>query len=230
MSLEPQRRRFQFSLRWMLGALTVFAVLFAIGGYILQNWNGGEEGRRRRRMQELVWSNDGNWSHTRKFGGGDLLMLPVASKIQIDAVLKELSRFDNQIEMDFRLSQFGDKQLRQLVGHRRLASLVASSTLVTDDGLKEIIEFQELTVLELDETAVTDAGLEHVSKLSKLEYLTLDDTAITDAGLECLAKLPNLKSLHVTDTKVTDEGIAKLKRTLPNLEVNVYYGLNLTGK
>lgn len=219
MSLEPQRRRYQFSLRWMLGALTGFAVLFATAGYL---WKAGEEGRRLIRMNDLILSNGGYWGRD---GVGRLIDLPHANKTQLDTVLKELKTVDGHTSMCFNDGEFCDAHLKDILCHRGIRVLVLNNTLVTDDGLKQLVVLKELINLELDNTAITDAGLEHLAELPELQNLSLDHDTITDAGLEHLAKLPKLKHLHVTGTKVTEEGIAKLKRDLPNLEVNVYYGM-----
>ena len=218
MSLEPQRRRFQFSLRWMLGALTVFAVLFAAGGYLLQQWN---EGRRLSRMNDLILSNGGYWGVD---GVGRSITLDHSNKTQLVTVLKELNSFDGHTSMCFNDGEFCDAHFKEILCHRGIRNLGLNNTFVTDAGLKDVAVLKELIDLELDNTGVTDAGMEFVAQLPELQYLTLDKDAITDAGLEQLARLPKLKHLHVTGTKVTDEGIAKLKRTLPKLEVNVYYG------
>jgi Leucine-rich repeat (LRR) protein len=63
-----------------------------------------------------------------------------------------------------------------------------------------------------------------LAELPELQYLLLDNDAITDTGLEHLARISKLKHLHVSGTKASEEGIAKLKRKLPALEVNTYYG------
>lgn len=210
----------------MLGAFTILACLSALIGYSVKKWNDGAEGRRRRTMNELILSNGGYWGHTAEYGGGNFLSLDSgATKTQLDTILKELSTFDDQVEMNFTDSQFDDEHAHQIAGHRRLANLWLSNTLVTDNGLKEIVVLHELKNVVLDKTAVTDEGLKYLVRLSELQYLSLDNTAITDAGLEHLAKLPKLEDLHVRSTKATAEGIAKLKRALPALHVNVYYGM-----
>lgn len=218
MSPEPQRGRYQISLRWMLGAFTIFAMLFATAGYLLQQWNSAEEGRRRQRMNELILSNGGYWE------AGQDLNLGNTTKTQLDAVLKELKAFDGQVSMSFPNSQFCDAQVKDVVCHRGLTSLVLDNTLVTDDGLKELAALKNLTWLSLDNTAVTDIGLEHLTELPELQNLSLSFDTITDVGLDHLAKLPKLKHLYVTEAKVTVDGVAKLKRALPDLEVKVHYG------
>jgi len=52
-----------------------------------------------------------------------------------------------------------------------------------------------------------------------LTRLELSGAMITDAGLVHLAKIKNLRQLALRDTKVTADGVAKLRITLPSLNV-----------
>ena len=56
------------------------------------------------------------------------------------------------------------------------------------------------------------------------EWLILDGDTVTDKGLEQLAKIPSLNHVRLKGTKVTQQGITELKRALPAIEVNKYYG------
>jgi hypothetical protein len=67
---------------------------------------------------------------------------------------------------------------------------------------------------------VTDKGLVHLKGMVNLEYLNLYGTGVTDAGLAQLAGLKKLKSLYLWQTKVTDAGVAKLKKALPQVQVD----------
>ncbi|MBC7853504.1 MAG: hypothetical protein IAF94_08715 [Pirellulaceae bacterium] len=227
MFTKPIHERYQFSLRMMLGAIAVLACLFAATGYLIDRWHKGEPERRMRRMNELILSNGGYWGYrgaSEDVPAGSFLSLDHATTTQVDLILRELKAFDGQVDMSFRKSQFGDAHVKEIVGHRGLALLGLNKTSITDEGLNELAGLKALISLDLDNTAITDRGLEHLAEHPELQYLSLDNDAITDAGLEHLAKLPKLSDLHVTGTKVTEEGIAKLKRSKPNLEVNVYYG------
>ena len=106
--------------------------------------------------------------------------------------------------------------LKEIVG---LVDLNLAQTKVTDAGLANIAGLVNLTRLHLELTSVTDAGLVHLKGLSNLAYLNLYGTAVTDAGLENLAGLKKLKNLYVWQTKTTEAGIAKLKQSVPGLQV-----------
>ena len=67
---------------------------------------------------------------------------------------------------------------------------------------------------------VTDADLEHFKDMNHLERLWLNHTEVTDAGLQNLNGLNQLQYLWLMDTHVTDEGVEKLKKVLPNCQIN----------
>jgi Leucine Rich repeat len=94
-----------------------------------------------------------------------------------------------------------------------------AGTKITDDGLAQIAGMKTLEKLHLEKTGIGDAGLDHLKGLENLVYLNLYGTKVTDAGLEHLTGLKKLRKLYVWQTGVTDEGIAKLKESLPELDV-----------
>jgi len=103
----------------------------------------------------------------------------------------------------------------------QIVRLKLSNLPVNDDDVKSLATFKNLTRLNLDQTAITDAALVYLKNLPNLEQLNLYGTNITDKGLSDLAKIPNLKVVYLWQTKVTEEGIAKLKKTLPNIQIEM---------
>jgi len=118
---------------------------------------------------------------------------------------------------DFNSSMIDD--LKQV--NNQLIRLKLSNLPVNDDDVKSLVTFKNLTRLNLDKTAITDAALVHLKSLSNLEQLNLYGTNITDKGLTDLAKCSNLKVVYLWQTKVTEEGIEKLKKTLPNIQIEM---------
>lgn len=89
----------------------------------------------------------------------------------------------------------------------------------TDNGLSTIGNFKYLTKLDLGKTAISDEGLQHLAGLSYLESLNLYGTGVTDSGIQQLTSLKNLRTLYVWKTNVTKAGAAKLKESLPDVEI-----------
>ena len=63
---------------------------------------------------------------------------------------------------------------------------------VDDDALAVLYGFRELRSLDLRDTQITDAGVRHIAVLRRLEQLDIRGTRITDDGLQKLrGALPN---------------------------------------
>ncbi len=105
--------------------------------------------------------------------------------------------------------------------NNQLIRLNLSNQSVSDDDVKKLVHFKNLTQLKLDKTAVTDAGLVYLKNLPNLEILNLYGTKVTDNGLVALAQCPNLKIVYLWQTQSTTVGIEKLKKALPNLQVEM---------
>ena len=100
-------------------------------------------------------------------------------------------------------------------------SLHLGGTDVTDAGLAHLAGLASLQRLHLEKTRVTDAGLAHLAGLENLSYLNLYQTAVTDAGLAHLEGLKNLKSVYLWQSKVTPDGAERLRKALPECEVDM---------
>ena len=80
--------------------------------------------------------------------------------------------------------------------------------------------FSSLRRLHLERTGVGDVGLSHLKGLANLEYLNLYGTKVSDKGLAHLTGLKKLKRLYLWQSKVTEKGADKLRKALPDLNVN----------
>ena len=136
-----------------------------------------------------------------------------------DEGLKEVAKLQKLIVLSL-ATKITDEGLVDVAKLQKLTLLNLSRTQVTDAGLKDVAKLQKLTDLILSRTQITDAGLKDVAKLKQLERLSLTDTQITDEGLVDVAKLQNLKSLILNRTKITKAGVAKLKKALPNCQID----------
>lgn len=70
-------------------------------------------------------------------------------------------------------------------------------------------------------SAGTDGALRHLAALTSLRELNLGNSYVTDAGLAQLKGLPRLKILTLSNTSVTLAGIGHLRRSLPDLMVQI---------
>jgi hypothetical protein len=141
---------------------------------------------------------------------------------QLGGLALELAQNDNRLEVSYLQAdeKWTDEHLSVLKDLKRIVHLNLRARPVTDAQLVHLKELPGLIELHLEKTKITDKGLEQLKGLVNLEYLNLYGTAVGDAGLVHLEGLKKLKHLYLWQTKVTDAGVARLKKALPNLDVN----------
>jgi hypothetical protein len=222
---RPKRPWFQFSLKAILGVMTLIGV--GLG------WLSYERNQVRQRkaaiaaMEEVGGRVD--YDEAKPFrsawlspllglpSSGEVVGVTVVGKDITDARMAHLEEFTNLEYLFLDSNNVTDKGLVHLRGLAKLKSLGLSQTEITDAGLVRIAGLTQLEDLTLDGTAITDAGMVHLAHLTNLKTLSLNFTSVTDKGLPHLAGLTNLEFLGLGDTQVTDSGLVHLGR-LKNLE------------
>lgn len=134
-----------------------------------------------------------------------------------------LGQNTNYVEITFlNNSKFSDKEANMLSkSPKQTLWLKLNNTQITDKTLEEVSKLTNLTRLHIENTKISDAGMTQLSKLENLEYLNLNGTNLTDAGLKNLSSLKNLKKIYLWQTKITPNGMEDLKKSLPNLNINL---------
>ena len=193
----PRRRRFQFSLRMLLLAITLCAILLG-----LQTW----QSRRRQRAVEAIGRLGGSMVYGAESAASRLLpplFFPAVSIVNLQGTettnedLEPLAALSGLKSLDLSRTKITAGGLAPLAGLTRLTSLSLAQTGIVDDDLAQLRRLKNLAHLDLGNTAVGDAGLEHLGSLAALESLRLGGTNVTEAGLEHLGGLPRLKWLRL---------------------------------
>ena len=91
---------------------------------------------------------------------------------------------------------------------------------ITTTGIFGSVDWIDGTIVR----DLTDADLIHLRRMTCLKKLDLHGQGITNTGLEWLAGLARLKVLRLHQTQVTDAAAAKLKKVLPNCQIEVRRG------
>lgn len=140
---------------------------------------------------------------------------------QLGGLVLQVAQNDPHLDVSYQqiTGKFSDNDLAPLATLKGVVSLNLSGLDVTDASLDRLKGLTELTRLHLERTKITDKGLHDLEHLVNLEYLNLYGTNITDAGLVNLEGMKKLKHLYLWQTKVTDTGVARLKKSLPQVEV-----------
>jgi hypothetical protein len=236
------RRRFQFSIRTLLLAVAIWALLLGLGGTrLFRSWTQyrtkslfaelGERGIvvtmcEERKEVSPIWS-----ELPADYDPRDTLRVHVDD----DNGLHLIGRYSDELANlgDLMLggkatdADAADAGILRRFPKLEVLELLASP--VTDAGLDRLTKSANPRVLFFNDCGnITDAGLIHLRDLSRLESLTLmtegpSSLPITDAGLIHVGKIVRLKYLSLTGLKITDAGLAHLA-TLSNLET-----LNLGG-
>ena len=237
---KRKRRWLQFSLRTLLVAVAVLAVLLGLttdrarrqraavrrtrelGGdirYEYENQKGGQppgpEWLRRLLGDEYFLTVIGIAFGTRYLTDDDLEYFKVLTDLRV---------------LRLRNAQVTDAGLEKLKGFTKLTDLELSATQITDHGLVHLQGLLNLESLKLDDTDVTDQGLAHLKGMRSLEYLLLGKeqiigedlvpvSDITDAGLVHLEGIPSLQKLALYNTHVTEAGKQRLQQALPGLKI-----------
>jgi hypothetical protein len=114
-----------------------------------------------------------------------------------------------------------DEDIARVSQLTELRILHLTGKTVTDDLLAPLLELPKLEQLTLIDCQVTDAMLEHLAKRRpKLKSLTLGGTQVTNAGLEHLAGCTDLEELSLIGGQFTTAGVWKLRRALPNCQID----------
>lgn len=103
----------------------------------------------------------------------------------------------------------------------KVVRLRLSQQPVSDSDIKKLSGLKNITRLNLEKTPITDLALNHIKNLPNLEQINLYGTNITDNGLLELANCAQLKVVFLWQTKTTAKGIEQLKRSLPNVQVEL---------
>jgi hypothetical protein len=149
---------------------------------------------------------------------------------QLGGLAMDLAQNDSHVEVSYPQSsdgKFTDKYLEPLKDLKgSLVHLNLRGQPVTDDQLAHLKDLTGLTELHLERTQITDKGLVHLKGLVNLEYLNLYGTNVSDAGLANLEGMKKLKHLYLWQSKATKAGADKLKKAIPQLDVNL--GIDLS--
>jgi Leucine-rich repeat (LRR) protein len=143
--------------------------------------------------------------------------------VQLNVIVLDIAQNDPHLDVSYlqKDAKFSNAFLTPLKDLKSsLVHLNLRGQDVTDAQMVHLKDLTNLARLHLENTKVTDKGLEQIKGLTNLVYLNLYGDNITDAGLVNLEGMKKLKNVYLWQTKVTDAGAAKLKKALPQLDID----------
>jgi hypothetical protein len=193
------RRRWRYSLRSLLAAILVFAVVLAWWRTAV---NGVEE-----ELRAAEALQDKGFAVTLECNAPVLLQILVGTN--------RLRPFMHVCEILYDASKppgvpVTDADMECIGVFPRLQFLSLSDTQITSKGLEDIRALPVLEVLYLDNTMITDPGLESVHDLPSLRFLSLENTKVTGEGFQFLRNLPRLEDLSLDGSPITDDSLSRL--------------------
>jgi hypothetical protein len=199
------RRRFQFSVRSLMGlviAITILCSWFTV--------------KRQQAMQQCeaceLFHNHGDVVYNSQISCNSPERIPEWLQKMLG------SDFFDDVEAVY-LRKATGAELKHLENLHRLYSLWLIDTKFTHDGLESLKGLPQIRELIIINANITDAELEHIKGLNQLRWLELVNTKITDAGLMHFEGLNQLQYLSLIDTAVTDQGVQKIRQKLPNCKI-----------
>lgn len=194
-----KRRFFQFGLRTLLVATTVFSV-----------WLGLYVHRVRRQKAAVAAIRDyGGWAHYdfQEVPPGSLKFDPQAQPKLPKWLVESLGEdfFYDAIEVNLVYNDDSGKR--------------EDNANVSGEALQHLEALPDVRQLLIFEGQATDEGLKYAGRLRNLERILMwDASEVTDVGVSHLAALKHLKAIHLTGSQITDESLKTLSG-LPELEV-----------
>ena len=198
---STKRRRWQFSLRALLGTMLVVSALF--GWLAVAMKHSREEHLAAAEIRRL----GGTAMHCHQYDAKDPSWL---SEVDWPRRILGDDFFVTINYVSLQNSDITDADLVHLRALPHLQALHLNRCSITDDSLAGIGRLSKLEQLSLGQTKITDNGLSQLARLLELEVLRLQKTSVSDAGLRTLRSLPQLRDVDVTKTAVTEQGIAAL--------------------
>jgi hypothetical protein len=234
------RRRFQYSLRSLLIATTVFALILGLLCTGLQ--------RITRQQRALIHIADSggflryyikpdNWLQRYNVDPFQkVVFFEIRSDSAVAAILDSADEFPDLASVGIwpGVSDAGLKRARDFDRFPGIDGFSLVDAQITDAGMDFLSQCTRLRHLSINGAGqITDEGLEHFADLPKLDDLWLmsargkETLHITDAGLEHVGRMTKLKHLVLWNLPITDAGLTHLQN-LHNLERLSVNGFTIT--
>ena len=230
-------RRLRYSLRFVLVATTILALVIAYFADCARN----------ERAALAAINESGGWvTYDHEYDSSQHYVRNADSKaptVLVDVLGRHW--FDRIVTASGLTSEFGDTELATLSrlsklrsvsnNHAWAGSQIATISMnhsrvyelpkeigdseITDVGLSHLANCKSLESIALRGDSMTNTGIEHLSELPNLKYLAISSLRVTDESIDALARMTELETLVATETRISKDGFIRLKSRLPNCKV-----------
>ncbi|MEX2122105.1 MAG: hypothetical protein WD847_21170 [Pirellulales bacterium] len=221
MATPTPRRWLRYSLRSMLGLVTVFGLWLGV------QVNRAEQQRRAvAAIERLGGKVHYDWKWRRGWTEVELNREVEARK---SARLRKLlgdHYFDTVVAVDLMYPEnnLTDPDLDYLLEFPKLEQVWLTHQPITDKGISQLAHIKTLRILDLQKTAISDACLDDILRLPNLEWLNVGETRVTARGLTHLLKMPKLRELYISAEQLrTAGGWEGMTKALPGIRILVLF-------
>ena len=200
--LFAPRRGPRFSLRWLLGFVTILACLGGVRDYYRRGF-----ANQRAALVELARLDDRTAAGIQlsreervaaaQLSDGDFSFL-LPGHVSVGFSGRHCDRWTQLLLFEPNL-----KEISSII-------LVGGDPMAIDRILPNLCELDSATQLHVSSVAWTDRHTEAIRALKRLDSIDLSASDASDRSLEIIAGLPNLATLDVRSDRVTDRGVARL--------------------
>lgn len=133
--------------------------------------------------------------------------------------LAELANCQELRELDFTNSSLTEAGFAAITQLPALQQLNLAGTPISAAAAKQLSQLQKLQYLTADNSRLTDEAIAELANHPALTMLNAGNNELTDKSIDSLATLKMLRSVSLYQTKVTRAGAERLKKALPECQV-----------
>ena len=152
-----------------------------------------------------------------------------------DSHMHLFKHFPSLREINISYTGITDKGLALFPNYDVLSQIYLRGNDITDKGMETLGKMERLTRLCVDGTLITDQGVSYLKNSEALYMLHIrsrNSKKITDACIDDLLTMKSLEKLAIGGTAITESGIKKIRKSLPECELNLekYDDANFRGQ
>jgi len=164
----------------------------------------------------------------------DLIFMKNLSPSQVDSfatenrtisnnIIRTLKEYTNIRILTLKIGNITDDDIAILGKLEKIEVLSLGFNKISGTCLVKISEFRNLEELSLNNNPLIEDNLKYIVNLPKLRILHLSYTPLTDKAVDILGKIKNkgIAAIIAYGTKITKKGGARLKKMLPNCEIQL---------
>lgn len=173
----------QFTLRQLLGTVTVVAVALSVLMYATRN---------HREQLAIRVQLESMGAYSVGFGQDNSI---ISAAFHEPVASPDIARFKKLSTLDFKGAHVTSESLENLAGLEHVGLMLLTSCDVQDEDLLPLKKIGGIRILSLCHTNITDSSIDIIAAIPGLEWVDVSDTLITQSGIQRLRTArPSIKT------------------------------------